>query len=280
MKTGMNLLLWTPVVTEDHLGLIESIKNWGFDGVEFPMFDPDASPWSKFAQALDGLGLGRTACTIMPEGANLIGETAEERETGVSHLKRCIDSIATLGGEILLGPLHSPCGRLVGRGSNDDEWKWCVEGLRAAGEHAKPAGIVLALEGLNRFETYMINCQADLSRMTDEIGLDNVGQMYDTFHANIEEKDIAEAIRTGGSRIRTVHISANDRATPGEDHIDWSTTFATLKEIGYDGWLTIESFGKALPEVAAATCIWRSMAPSEEHVSREGLKMIQSLWNG
>lgn len=276
----MNLLLWTPVVTEDHLGLIESIKNWGFDGVEFPMFDPDASPWSKFAQALDGLGLGRTACTIMPEGANLIGETAEERETGVSHLKRCIDSIATLGGEILLGPLHSPCGRLVGRGSNDDEWKWCVEGLRAAGEHAKPAGIVLALEGLNRFETYMINCQADLSRMTDEIGLDNVGQMYDTFHANIEEKDIAEAIRTGGSRIRTVHISANDRATPGEDHIDWSTTFATLKEIGYDGWLTIESFGKALPEVAAATCIWRSMAPSEEHVSREGLKMIQSLWNG
>ncbi len=279
MKTGMNLLLWTPVVTEEHLGLIEDIKDWGFEGVEFPMFDPDASPWAKLAENLDGLGLGRTACTIMPEGANLIGESVEEREAGVRHLKRCIDSLATLGGEILLGPLHSPCGRLVGRGSNDDEWKWCVEGLRAAGEHAQGSGIILALEGLNRFETYMINCQADLSRMTDEIGLDNVGQMYDTFHANIEEKDIAEAIRTGGSRIRTVHISANDRATPGEDHIDWSTTFATLKEIGYDGWLTIESFGKALPEVAAATCIWRSMAPSEEHVSREGLKMIQSLWN-
>ena len=123
MKTGMNLLLWTPVVTEDHLGLIESIKDWGFDGVEFPMFDPGASPWSKFAQALDGLGLDRTACTIMPEGANLIGESVEEREAGLSHLKRCIDSMATLGGEIFLGPLHSPCGRLVGRGSNDDEWK-------------------------------------------------------------------------------------------------------------------------------------------------------------
>ena len=238
-----------PAATEDHLGLIESIKDWGFDGVEFPMFDPDASPWSKFAQALDGLGLGRTACTIMPEGANLIGESVEEREAGLSHLKRCIDSMATLGGEIFLGPLHSPCGRLVGRGSNDDEWKWCVEGLRAAGEHAKPAGIVLALEGLNRFETYMINCQADLSRMTDEIGLDNVGQMYDTFHANIEEKDIAEAIRTGGSRIRTVHISANNRATPGEDHIDWSTTFATLK-------------GNRLRRMADDRIVWQSSARS------------------
>ena len=247
MKTGMNLLLWTPTATERHLGLIENIKEWGFDGVEFPIFDTEGSPWAKLAEALDGLGLRRTACTIMPEGGNLIGESPEVRATGLNHLKRCIDSVATLGGEILLGPLHSPCGRLVGRGSNGDEWKWCVEGLRAAGEHAQGAGIVLALEGLNRFETYMINCQFDLSRMTDDIGLANVGQLYDTFHANIEEKDIADAIRTGGSRIRSVHISANDRATPGDDHIDWEKTFTTLKEIGYDGWLTIESFGKALP---------------------------------
>jgi len=275
----MNLLLWTPAAGEEHLKVIEDIKNWGFDGVEFPMFDPDGSPWSTLSSALDDLGLGRTACTIMPEGGNIVGESAAEREAGVEHLKRCIDRLAELGGEILAGPLHSPCGRLVGRGYNDDEWKWCAEGLRAAGEHAQPAGIVLALEALNRFETYMINCQADLSRMTDDIGLENVGQMYDTFHANIEEKDIAEAIRTGGTRIREVHISANDRATPGEDHIDYAATFAALKEIGYDGWLTIESFGKALPEVAAATCIWRSMAPSEEHVCREGLKMIQSLWS-
>jgi D-psicose/D-tagatose/L-ribulose 3-epimerase len=74
-----------------------------------------------------------------------------------------------------------------------------------------------------------------------------------------------------------VHVSANDRATPGEDHIDWATTFKTLKAIGFDGWYTIESFGSRLPELAGATCIWRKMAPSEEHVARQGLRFIREM---
>lgn len=280
MKTGMNLLLWTSAATEEHLPLISRIKAWGFDGVEIPVFDVNGTPWAKFASALNDFGLGRTAATAPPAGANLISDDAREREAGLGHLKACIDACAEFGAELLCGPLYSPVGHLVGRGPNEDEFARAAEGLRDAGQHAAAAGIALAVEPLNRFETYFLNCQADSARLIDAIGLDNVGILYDTFHANIEEKSLVSAIRSSGKRINHVHISANDRGTPGEDHIDWETNFEALKSIDYDGWLTIESFGSWLPDLAGATCIWRAMAPSAEHVAREGLKHVRACWGG
>ena len=104
MKVGMNLLLWTGSADESHLPLLEKIKAWGFDGVEFPMFSADSSPWTKLAAKCDELGLGRTAVTVLPGGANLIGENEAERKAAVAHLKACIDSCVTLGAHALCGP--------------------------------------------------------------------------------------------------------------------------------------------------------------------------------
>ncbi|MBX7256104.1 MAG: sugar phosphate isomerase/epimerase [Candidatus Hydrogenedentes bacterium] len=278
MKTGMNLLLWTGAADKTHIPLIEKIASWGFDGVEFPMFAPDKSPWADLAFVLDGYALGRTAVTVLPEGTNLIGDDASERKAAVDFLKTCIDACSELGAESLGGPLYSPVGRLVGRGPVEEEVKRCVEGLRLVGEHASEAGIMIAIEPLNRFETYFLNTQSDTARVVDQVGLPSVQQMYDTFHANIEEKGLGKAIRDAGKRICHVHISANDRATPGEDHINYHETFAALKAIGYDRWLTIEAFGSWLPDIAGATCIWRKMAPSEEHLAKNGLAMIKELW--
>lgn len=278
MKVGINLLLWTAAAGEEHFAIVKQIESWGYDGVEFPMFSPDCSPWSAFGTELDDLGLGRTAVGVLPEGANLISDDAGERSAAIDHLKACIDSCVELGAEVLCGPLYAPVGFLVGRAPDDDEKKRCAEGLSVVGEHARGSGVVIAVEPLNRFETYFLTCQAGASELVDAVDLDSVGQLYDTFHANIEEKRIAEAIKSSGKRIRHVHISANDRATPGEDHIDWQETFAALKHVGYDGWLTIEAFSAWLPEVAAATCIWRKMAPSEEHVARNGLAFIRESW--
>jgi len=276
MKIGMNLLLWTGSVTEEHIPLLKQIKKWGFDGVELPMFDPKGA-WSTLSMALDDLGLGRTAVSVMPPGGNLIGETKKERKIGLDHLKACVDACVELGAEGLCGPIYSPVGRLVGRGPNEQEWGWCAEGLRALGEHANPTRVTIGVEALNRFETYFLNSQDQLSKMIDEVNQPSIKQMYDTFHANIEEKDITKAVKRGGKRISHVHISANDRATPGEDHINYKETFAALKGIKYPGWLTIESFGHRIPELAGATCIWRQMAPSEEHIAKKGLKFIRQM---
>lgn len=280
MKVGMNVLLWTSAATREHFSLIDQIHSWGFDGVEFPMFSPDASPWDELKTKLDDLGLGRTVVGVVAEDANPISEDAAVRSHATDYLKTCVDRCVELGADMLCGPLYSPVGRLVGRGPNDDERRWAADVLRTVGEHAEAAGVILGIEPLNRFETYFLNAQSDASKLVDEIGLASVGQLYDTFHANIEEKDVVAAIRDAGSRIRHVHVSANDRATPGEDHVQWAETFAALKATGYDGWLTIEAFGSWLPEVAAATCIWRKMAPSEEHVAREGLRFIREQWAG
>jgi D-psicose/D-tagatose/L-ribulose 3-epimerase len=278
MKLGMNLLLWTASAGEEHMKLLEDIKSWGFDGVEFPMFAHDASPWKDLGAACDNLGLERTCVVVLPEGANLIGDDAGERQQAVDFLKGCVDTCDTLGATAIGGPLYSPVGRLVGRGPSEEEFARAVEGFKAVGEHAQQASVSICIEALNRFETYFLNCMKDASALVDAVGIPCVGHMYDTFHANIEEKNITEAITTAGKRINHVHISANDRGTPGEDHVAYDETLKALKRIGYDDWLTIEAFGSWLPELAGATCMWRPVAPSADHTAREGARFTREAW--
>ncbi len=278
MKIGMNLLLWTAAATEEHFGLLEDIKGWGFDGVELPMFDPAGSPWAALKSHLDGMGMGSTVVGCLPEDTSMILDDAAQNQAAIDYLKACVDASVELGAETLAGPIFHPVGGLIGRGPNDDERKRYVENILQVADHAEGTGVKLSIEPLNRFETFFLNCQEQAASLCDMIDRPNVGVLYDTFHCNIEEKSVAGAIRTGGKHINHVHISANDRSTPGEDLVRWEENFATLKEIGYDGWLTIEAFGAWLPEIAGATCIWRKMAPSEEHLATNGLKFIKENW--
>lgn len=278
MKVGMNLLLWTAAATDEHKPLFEDIKRWGFDGVELPMFGVEGSPWGTLGKTLDALELERTVVAVLPDGASLISEELEIRAAAVEFLRQCVNASGELGAALMAGPLYAPVGWLVGRGPTDEERKWAVEGLHAAGEYAKTNGILLSVEPLNRFETYFANSLEQTAELVDLINLDNVGVLFDTFHANIEEKNVSAAIERTGKRINHVHASANDRATPGEDHVPWEAVMGELKNVGYDGWLTIEAFGAWMPEIAGATCIWRKMAPSEEHIATRGLDFLRTTW--
>jgi D-psicose/D-tagatose/L-ribulose 3-epimerase len=147
--------------------------------------------------------------------------------------------------------------------------------MRTVAEHAAQAGVTLGVECLNRFETYLLNSHADLARFVREVDHPRCRAMYDSFHANIEEKNVAEAIRGCADVLVHVHISENDRSTPGEGGVRWDETFDTLHEVGYDGWLMVEAFGLALPEIAAATKIWRRMYDSEEQLARDALAFMK-----
>lgn len=280
MKVGINVLLWTAAADDSHKALLDQIKQWGYDGFELPMFDPDCSPWNDLGKHADDLGLERTAVTIVQPEANPVSEDASVRQAGLDHLKRCIDQCVKGGMTALVGPLYSPCGHLVGRPPSDEELRYAAEVLSDAADHADSANIDLAVEPLNRFETYVLNSMSDAVRLVETINKPRLGVLFDSFHANIEEKQIDQAIKVGGKHIRHVHISENDRSTPGAGHVPWQEVFASLKGIGYDGWLTIEAFGRALPEVAAATCIWRPMFESEEMLAVDGLKHIRESWSG
>jgi len=280
MKYGMNLLLWTSDVTDADYATLDQIKRWGFDGVELPIFDLDVPKFQALGAKLDELGLERTAVTVANVDANPISESAEVRAASLNHLKQAIDCCQAAGATHLCGPLHSALGEFTGAGPTPDEWNRAKAVLAQAAEHAQQAGVTLVLEFLNRFECYFLNCAEDTARFVSEVNHPHLKMMYDTFHANIEEKDVAAAIKNCADQLVHVHISENDRSTPGEGGVDWDTTFATLKEIGYDGWLVVEAFGLALPDLAAATKIWRRMFPSEEHLATQALAFMKSRWEG
>jgi D-psicose/D-tagatose/L-ribulose 3-epimerase len=149
---------------------------------------------------------------------------------------------------------------------------------RQAAELAAAAGLVLAIEPLNRFECYFLNTMADTRAHVQRVGQPNFGALYDTFHANIEEQDPLGAIAACADVIRHVHVSENDRGTPGKGHIDFGASFRALRAAGYDGWLTVEAFGTALPALAAATKVWRSFFPTTEEVYEIGIKTVRDAW--
>ncbi len=280
MKYGLNMLLWTSDVNESHFGLLEQIKSWGYDGVELPLFEADEKKFSQVGNKLSELGLECTAVTVCTPDANPISGDTKIREAGLNHLKQMIDMCAASGATHMCGPIHSALGEFSGAGRTDDEWNYGKEILAQAADYAQEHNVMLVCEYLNRFECYFLNSAEDCSQFTREINHPHLKMMYDSFHANIEEKCITSAVKACADQMVHVHISENDRSTPGEGGVDWDTTFAALKEVDYDGWLMIEAFGLALPELAAATRIWRKMFPTEEHLATRGLEFMKTRWNG
>jgi D-psicose/D-tagatose/L-ribulose 3-epimerase len=276
MKFGMNLLLWTGELNDSMLPVLEQLKKIGYDGVEVPIFGGEPKQFEPWAKRLDDLGLERTAVTIRTEPDNPISPDTKVRAAGVAATKKTLDCCHALGATSLCGPYHSAIGLFSGKGPTEDEWKWGVDSMRSVAEHAKSAGVMLAVEYLNRFETYFLTCAADTARFIKAVDHPNCRMMYDTFHANIEEKGIAEAIRNAAPYTVHVHISENDRSTPGQGHVAWKETFDTFKETGYNGWMVVEAFGLALPEISAATKIWRRMYQSEEQLARDALKFMKA----
>jgi len=276
VKFGMNLLLWTGDLSDEHLPLLEKLKSMGYDGVELPMFAADEAKFAALGKKLDDLGLERTAVTIRNAEDNPISPDAAVRAKAVDLTKAALDSCAACGCTHLVGPYHSAIGVFSGAGPTEDEWQWGVESMQQVAEHAGGVNVTLGVEPLNRFETYLLNTHADAARFAKQVDHPQCRVMYDTFHSNIEEKSIAEAIRACADVLCHVHISENDRSTPGWGHVRWEENFDTLKAVGYDGWMMVEAFGLALPEIAAATKIWRKMYDTEEKLAWDALEFMKN----
>jgi D-psicose/D-tagatose/L-ribulose 3-epimerase len=282
MKVGMNMLLWTGHVRAEHFALFAVLKRAGFDGLEIPVFNTEApADFRKIRSAALNEGLQCNAITILAnEAQDAVSPERARRQGAIDHMRRAIDCAHDLSAEVLAGPYYQVLGQFTGHGPTEQELTWAADFHRATADIAQAAGMSCAIEPLNRFEAYLINTTAQAAAHVCRVNHPNFGAMYDTFHANIEEKDqeaaIAELHAVGG--LRHVHISENDRGTPGRGHIDFPKIIAKLKSLGYDDWLTIEAFGQALPDLAAATRIWRPLFPNPEQVYTEGCRLIRELW--
>lgn len=275
MKYGINTFLWTVNFTSKDWPLLERIKRAGFDGIEVACFSEESFAAADVKKGCAGHGLECTACSVIPEGLSVASEDAGVRAKTLEHLRGCVRAVAAAGVRVYAGPFYTPVGYLPGRRRTEDEWKRAVEFYQQLAPSLDEHGVTLAIEPLNRFETYFLNTAEDAVRLVEQVGHPKVRILFDTFHANIEEKDVAAAYRAVGSRLAHVHTCENDRGTPGTGHVDWPGVFRAIKETGYDGWLTIESFGFEIKEIAAAAAIWRDLASSPDEIAFEGLKFIQ-----
>lgn len=279
MKIGFNMLLWTPFVTEEHFPLFSELKRVGYDGIEVPLFNGDEAHYARVGRALKDCGLGCTTVTVIPDAAHSpISPEASSRQGAVTYLKWAVDCTAALGGDVLCGPYYQPLGVFSGTGPTVDERERAAAVHREVASFAQDAGVLLTVEPLNRFECYFLNTLCDAAAHVARVNHPNLRAMYDTFHGNIEEKDPVGCIRDHADALGHFHISASDRGTPGRDHIPWAATFEALRQAGYSGWLTIEAFGRAMPDLAATTCVWRDLSGSPEEVYEEGYALIANGW--
>lgn len=278
MRFGMNMLLWTTHVTERHLPQIESLKAIGYDTVEIPMFRYDPDHYARLGERIRAIGLAPLALTSRSPEDNPISPDPAMRRHAIETGRLAIDCAVALGSPKLTGPFHSTFGLFSGAGPTAEEWAWGVEGMQALAEHARAQGISLGLEFLNRFECYLLNTTADSARFCADTGFDNVGILYDTFHASIEEFDVGGAIRDHARFIGHVHISENNRGTPGTGQVHWDATFDALAAIGYDGDLVVEAFALDLPELTPVVKVWRRLFESEEQLARDALAFMKRAW--
>lgn len=276
----MCLLLWTDDATSPRFApLLGRLKRMGYDGVEVPVFDTSARKLARLGRRLDDLGLDRNAITALAPEQHLTSPDAATRRRGLDHLRSAIDGTRALGASLLSGPICGGLGAFTGKAPTAREWRWAVEGLRAAAGHAAEAGVTLALEYLNRFEIYLVTCAADARRLVRDVDHPSLRMMFDTFHANIEEKDPARAILESKDLLVHIQLSECDRSTPGAGGVAWDSVFSALRRIGYRGAISVEAFGQKLPRLAAATKIWRRMFRDEETLARDALAFVRSRWN-
>ena len=278
MQFGINLFLWTTTMDDDMLPVLHFIKETGYDFVEVPIFDLNIQKWLGWSKRLDKIGLERVAVTLCTAEHNLISSDAAVRQATIERNKKAVECAQILGAKILTGPFHSALNVFTGQKATEQEWHWSVDGMRQIAEHAAQCGITLGMEYLNRFENYLLTCTDDLVRYVEAVSHPNCQLMFDTFHANIEEKNLAEALRKCAPYNIHVQISENDRSTPGHGNINWKNVFRALHETDYQGGLSIEAFGLTPPDLASAAHIYRPMFESPEQLATDGLAFLKKLW--
>jgi D-psicose/D-tagatose/L-ribulose 3-epimerase len=275
-KIGFNVLAWTAAVSDDLFPVIDRLKAIGYDGVEFYLGAPELSAYQRMGKYTSDAGLETTAVMTLGADENPISNSVEVRAKALDKIKWGIDRAHALNAKIICGPFHSAHTVFVNRPAEDSEYALAGEVLNAAAEYAATANITFALEALNRFECYLCNTAEQLTKLVKAANHPNVRAMFDTHHANIEEKKYGIALETLSPILAHVHISENDRGTPGDGQVLWDDAFAGLAKINYQGWLTIEAFSRNDPDFANAIGVWREFSDPWD-IAENGYKFIREM---
>jgi D-psicose/D-tagatose/L-ribulose 3-epimerase len=280
-QIGVNAWVWSsPVHTEEFGRLAPIVARMGFDLIEVGIESTSDLDYRRAAEIAKTNGLAVSVCAAMGPDRDLIHADQSIRTNGMSYVRHCIDAAQTLGAANVCGPLYSAVGRTWQ--ATDDERARDVDLLDGQlGELAKYAGdrgVWLGVEPLNRFETSFINLASQAIEVVDRVDHPACGLLLDTFHMNIEERSIGDAIRAAGKRMRHLHTCENDRGAPGSGHVPWDEVAQACRDVGFNGPFVIESFTNKVKSIAKAAAIWRKFADSQDALAENGLRHLRALF--
>jgi D-psicose/D-tagatose/L-ribulose 3-epimerase len=278
---GITTWVWTaPLSDGEFPPVVRHIAELGFDLVEVPVERTTDLEYTNAAAVLRDAGLAASVCAVMSPDRDLIHPDETIRSNGAAYVRHCVDAAHTLGAPNVIGPIYSAVGRLWQTEADERarDVDLLVRQLRDLARYAGEHGVTLCIEPLNRFETSLINLAAQAIEIIDRVDHSACGLLLDTFHMNIEERSIGEAIRAAGPRLHHLHACENDRGTPGMGHVPWQEVADACRAIGYDGPVVIETFTDRVKTMARAVAIWRPLAPSPDFLAREGLRHLRALF--
>lgn len=269
---GAHAFIWVGDWTTESGGqAIAAAGRSGVDLIEIPMLRPDRFDAPRHKAELEEAGLSAICSLVLPPEAHMPTRPDRARD----FLRLAIDTVAALGSPFLGGVLYGNLGTLTGAPPTAEERATCARVLREVASHAADKGVTLGLEPVNRYETYLYNTIADTLGLIDEIGADNVTIHADTYHMNVEEPGFRGPIVAAGKRLGCIHLSESDRGVPGQGNVHWDEVFAGLAASGYDGPLVLESFAAINPDLAGATCMWRTPNYTSDQLVSEGVAFLR-----
>ena len=278
IRLGINTMVWSGRFGKDEFPLLEKIRRWGYEVVEMPIFDFGAVDVGPLRGAVADSGLALTVSSALPAGLSLLSADVSVRRATRDWLRQAVETVAAVGGTLLAGPMYAPVGELPGRRRTESEWRRAVDEYRQLGAAIQGSGVRIAVEPLNRFETWFLNTAEDARRLGEEVGSESIGTLFDTFHAGIEEDDITAALASLEGRLFHVHLSENNRGIPGRGHIPFAAVAKTLGAMRYCGYAVVESFASAIPEIARATAMWRDYANSPDEFAMRAIENLRPLF--
>lgn len=271
------MLLWGVHISEEQFHLFQELKYLGYDGVEVPIFEGDADHYAKMGLAIKEADLECSVVTCVGADANPASSDPAIQEAGLTQLKWVVDMAHILGAKIIVGPYFAAHGYFEIEGSIEEGRQRSAKILKKVAQHAQRYDIHLSMEFLNRFEIFLLNCTEDTAEYIDLVGEENVGILYDTHHANIEEKSISGAFKNHGSKINHIHFSESHRGVCGDGSVNWQESKEAVESINYDGWIAIEAFAHDIPGFSEVAHVWRPMFESRIQLCRDSINFCRDL---
>lgn len=275
LRYAVHAYSWTDSWGNECLPIVDHVKDLGFDLLEVPLMEIEKVDPVAIRERLESADLDACCSVVLDNRTDITSGDSQVRRAGIDFLRSCADATASIGAETLSGVIYSALGFFPDEPPCEEHWQRSASALAEVAKYATDLGLVIGLEPVNRYETFLVNTCDQALRLKDMIGEENVGIHLDAYHMNIEENDFYNPTLKAGPYLCHYHLSESHRGTPGTGVVNWEEIYKGLADAGYSGVVGLESFVQTSEAMRGATRIWRKLAPDSDTLVKDGLDFLR-----